>query len=128
MYESFLPDFTGAQAFYAKYQSQELCEIFVSNAKQYFASNDVEYTIEESGDNIKFNTAKGLFILSFRNNIPSAVSVYSIANPFVKGFRDSLWRTKKVFGIPVGAVMDDADDGYFETHPSRFKVIIFPKM
>ena len=36
--------------------------------------------------------------------------------------------TKKVFGFPVCAIMDNANDGYFETHPSRFIVIIFQRI
>ena len=49
-------------------------------------------------------------------------------NSFIKEFRDSLWTTKKVFGFPVCAIMDNANDGYFETHPSRFIVIIFQRI
>lgn len=128
MYESFLPDFYGASAFYNSHQTCDLNELFITNAENYFKEHGIDYTLERENDRVKFNTAKGLFILSLRNNKPTAVSVYSIANSFVKQFRDAIWVTKKVFGFPVGAIMDNADDGYFETHPSRFNVIICPKI
>ena len=128
MYESFLPDFYGASAFYNSHQTCNLIDLFISNAESYFTEHSITFTVERKNDCAKFNTPKGLFILSLRNNTPTAVSVYSIANTFVKQFRDAIWVTKKVFGFPVGAVMDNADDGYFETHPSRFNVIIYPKM
>lgn len=88
----------------------------------------VEYSIERDADSVSFNTSKGLFRLDLQNGKPSAVSVYSIGDTFIKEFRDSLWTTKKVFGFPVGAIMDNANDGYFETHPSRFIIIIFQRI
>lgn len=128
MYESFLPDFNSATNFYKRNADENLTELFFNNAECYFKFNNVEYTLEKEADTLKISTPKGLFILHPRNGIPAAVSVYSISNSFIKEFRDSIWVTKKVFDFPVAAVMDQADDGYFETHPSMFNVIIFPKM
>lgn len=128
MYESFLPDFNAASNFYKRNAGESLIDLFFQNAESYFSFMDVEYTLEKDSDSLKINTPRVLFVLTSRNGVPSVVSVYAIANSFIRKFRDSIWTTKKVFGFPVGAVMDDADDGYFETHPSKFKVIIFPKM
>lgn len=128
MYESFLPDFNSATLFYKNNADKNLSELVSENAERYFKDNEIEYSIEKDSDCVRFETSKGLFVLSFRNNMPASVSVYSIANSFIKEFRDSIWRTKRVFQFPVGAVIDQADDGYFETHPSRFMVILFPKL
>lgn len=128
MYESFLPDFNSATIFYKNNADKNLSQLFLENAERYLKDNNVEYTLDKDSNSVRFSTSKGMFMLSFRNNVPSAFTVYSISNSFIKEFRDSIWRTKKVFGFPVGAVLDQADDGYFETHPSRFNVIIFPKM
>lgn len=128
MYESFLPDFNSASLFYKDNMSIDLNQLFLENAERYFKDNDVEYTLEKDSNSVRISTPKGMFMLSSRKNVPSAVAVYSISNSFIREFRDSIWRTKKVFDFPVGAVMDQAGDGYFETHPSRFNVIIFPKM
>lgn len=128
MYESFLPDFNSAAIFYKNNADKNLSQLFLENAERYFKDNNVEYTLEKDSNSVRFSTSKGVLMLSFRNNVPSAFTVYSISNSFIKEFRDSIWRTNKVFDFPVGAVLDQADDGYFETHPSRFNVIIFPKM
>lgn len=128
MYESFQPDYEGATVFYENLPCQNGNELFVFNAEQYFMNKGVEYSIERDTDRVCFSTPKGLFTLDLRNGKPSAVSVYSIGNSFIKEFRDSLWTTKKVFGFPVCAIMDNANDGYFETHPSRFIVIIFQRI
>lgn len=128
MYESFLPDYEGATIFYENLSCQNFNDLFVFNAEQYFINKGVEYSIERDADRVSFSTSKGLFILSLQKGKPSAVSVYSIGNTFIKEFRDSLWTTKKVFGFPVGSIMDNANDGYFETHPSRFIIIIFQRI
>ena len=128
MYESFLPDLDGASLFYNRHQSSNLNNMFASYAERYFNEYGIDYTIERDVDCIKFSTSKGLFVLSLRNNTPTVVSVYSIPNSFITQFRNSIWVNKTIFGFPVSAVIDQADDGYFETHPSRFNVIIFPKV
>lgn len=128
MYESFQPDYEGAKVFYENLSCQNANELFVFNAEQYFMNKGVEYSIERDADSVSYNTSKGLFRLDLQNGKPSAVSVYSIGNTFIKEFRDSLWTTKKVFGFPVCAIMDNANDGYFETHPSIFIIIIFQRI
>lgn len=128
MYESFLPDFNSASLFYKNNADKNLTNTFFENAERHLKDNGIDYTLETDSNGVRLSTPKGLFILTVRNNLPTAVSVYSISCSFIKEFRDSIWRTKRVFGFPVGAVMDESDDGYFETHPSKFKVIVFPKM
>ena len=95
MYESFQPDYEGATVFYENLPCQNGNELFVFNAEQYFMNKGVEYSIERDTDRVCFSTPKGLFTLDLRNGKPSAVSVYSIGNSFIKEFRDSLWTTKK---------------------------------
>ena len=106
MYESFLPDFNSATIFYKNNADKNLSQLFLENAERYFKDNNVEYTLDKDSNSVRFSTSKGMFMLSFRNNVPSAFTVYSISNSFIKEFRDSIWRTKKVFGFPVGAVLD----------------------
>lgn len=127
MYESYMPDFEIAPKFYAEHSSADLVDLIATNAENYFNKNGVSFSCEKSSQQIEFNTPKGIFVIMLRDGYPAAVSVYSIPNPIVKDFRDSIWVTKKVFGFPVAAVLDNANDGYFETHPSRFIIAIIPK-
>lgn len=127
MYDSFLPDFNAGPAFYANNKDTDLTELIVNNAKSYFTNAGIEFTSEISDSDIRFSTSAGLFVVNFRDGAPSSISVYSVGGSKVKEFRDSLWTVRKAFGFPVMAVMDQANDGYFETHPSQFMVILFPK-
>lgn len=127
MYESFLPNFNDGPAFYANHHNTDLKRLIKSNAESYFLSNNIEYTAEEDDKSIRFSTSAGLFVVNFRNGTPSSISVYSGGGAKVKTFRDSIWVVKKAFGFPVMAVMDQANDDLFETHPSQFMVILFPK-
>lgn len=127
MYESFLPNFNEGSAFYASHQNTDLKQLIKANAESYFIGNNIEFTSEDANNGIRFSTSAGLFVINFRNGTPSSISVYSMGGQRVKSFRDSLWVVKKAFGFPVMAVMDKANDGFFETHPSQFMVILFPK-
>lgn len=127
MYESFLPNFNAGPAFYASHQNTDLKQLIKSNAESYFLSNNIEFTSEDANDGIRFSTSAGLFVINFRNGNPSSISVYSMGGARIKSFRDSLWVVKTAFGFPVMAVMDQANDDLFETHPSQFMVILFPK-
>lgn len=127
MYESFLPDFNAGPAFYASHENVDLKHLIKTNAESYLANNGIDFTTEDTDGSIRFSTSAGLFVVNFRNGNPSSISVYSVGGTKIKAFRDSLWVYKKAFGFPVMAVMDYANDGYFETHPSQFMVILFPK-
>ena len=127
MYESFLPDFNAGPAFYAANENVDLKHFIKANAESYLAGNGIEFTTEDTVDGLRFSSSEGLFAVNFRNGNPSSISVYSLGGTKIKAFRDSLWVYKKAFGFPVMAVMDEANDGYFETNPSQFMVILFPK-
>lgn len=127
MYESFLPDFNAGPVFYANNTNTDLKEFIFSNAKLYFQNSGIDFTFEISESQISFSTSEGLFVINFSGDAPSDISVYSVGGPKIKEFRDFLWIEKEVFGFPVMGIMDNANDGYFETHPSKFIVIIFPK-
>lgn len=127
MYDSFLPDLNAGRVFYSNHKDTDLKELIVNNAKSYFTNAGIEFTSEISDSDIRFSTSAGLFAVNLRDGAPSSISVYSMGGSKVREFRDSLWVVKKAFGFPVISVMDKANDGYFETRPSQFLVILFPK-
>lgn len=127
MYESYIPDFESASKFYLQNEGKDLVKMIQVEAEKYFQNHGITYTVEFPDGLLKFSTKAGMFVIRFEKGTPLMINIYSISNSKIKEFRDGIWETKTAFGFPVLGVTDNAGDGYFETHPSAFMVVIYPK-